>query len=338
MRFLIPFCCLLTSFHVYAQTRDQLFKGSWVKTQVVYKNGEQLPDDNQLKSSYVKYVFSNPDLLAISFDFRYNGAKMTYEVDKNILEIKNSHDYLTNSFLIEKAGNDQLVLLQKDGDGFESPYCIRYYFVPETDYQRSIPLTANDVLKIKGNDTVYKSSAKIYATYKDEDGFHDYLTANIPEFKNVENTNAHLIATYIVNEFGMADSLHMLEGINSSFDSQFTKAFNKVKKKWQPAVYGGKNVSVQMTEEFRFISGANFLPSYDYSVKGRKAMLRGEYDQALYYFDKALETYPEDTDSLYNRAICKIALGNKSGACADLNSIKRSGSTLADALIQKNCK
>jgi tetratricopeptide (TPR) repeat protein len=173
--------------------------------------------------------------------------------------------------------------------------------------------------------------------YKGDGNFQDYLTENIPECKNVNTTNAHFVATYIVNPAGIADSLHILESINPEFDKQFTKAFDRAKKKWQPASLHGRNVSVQMTEEFRFISGANFLPSFDYSQKGKAAMRQGQFDQALFYFDFALANYPTDTETLYSRAVCKLALGNKEGACTDLNTIKSLGSSAADDLLRKNC-
>lgn len=338
MRFFITFCCLVTSLNLYAQTSNQSLFGSWVKTHVEYKNGEELPDEKQVKSAYLKYIFSKADDFRMCFDYRSKGMEMTYGLDGNVLEIKNSNGYLTNSFLVEKANSEQLVLLQRGNDGFNGADCLRYYFEPEILYQKSIPLTSNDLVSIKGTDTVYKASQKIFAMYKGEGDFHDYLTRSIPEFSAVEPTDAHFVATYIVNEFGIADSLHILEQINPDFDKQFIKAFNKARKNWQPATLKGKNVAVQMTQEFRFISSANFLPNLDYSSKGKEAIKQGQWDQAVYYFDKALEKFPDSIDNLYNRAVCKIALGNKTGACKDLNAIKLLGSTVADELIRKNCK
>jgi tetratricopeptide (TPR) repeat protein len=192
-------------------------------------------------------------------------------------------------------------------------------------------------LAIKGNDTTFKESPKIYADYKDET-FFEYLQKNIPEFRNVSSkTDARVVATFIVEPTGKADSLHIREGVNEAFDSQFTRAFKRAKF-WQPGMHGGKKVAVQMTQKFSFFSSSTFLPGYDFSAKGHAAMQKQQYDQAIYFFDEALKSIPDDTGNLYNRAVCKLALGNKAGACEDLTAVKRLGSTIADELISKNCK
>jgi tetratricopeptide (TPR) repeat protein len=338
MRLTITVLFICFSTLIYGQVSNKSLTGNWIKTRIIFKNGEQLPDDKVIKSEYIKYIFGNPNSLSMSFDFKYKGTAMLYELTGNLLEIKNSYGYLTNSFLVETVNDQQLVLLQKGQEGFDSPDCLRYYFTREALYQQAIPLTSSDVIGVKEKDTLYKASAKIYAVYKGENDFHDYLKANISEYDNVQSTNSHFVATYIVNELGAADSVHILESINSSFDRQFLKAFNKTKKDWQPASLNGKKIPVQMTEEFRFISGDNFLPNYDYSRKGNEAMKQSHFDEAIYYFDKALEKYPDNLDNLYHRAVCKLSLGNKTGACEDLNRIKQLGSSIGDSLLEKNCK
>lgn len=338
MRLTITVFFILLSPLIYGQLSNQSLRGNWIKTSVTYKNGQQLSDEQTIKSEYIKYIFSNPNGLSISFAFKYKGTRMTYDLTGNLLEIKNSYGYLTNSFLVEKVNDRELVLLQKGQESFDEPNCLRYSFIREATYQQASTLTSNDVVSVKEKDTLFKASAKMYAVYKGDDDFHDYLKANIAEYDNVQSTNSHFFATFIVNELGVADSVHILESINPSFDRQFLKAFSKAKKDWQPAYHNGKKIAVQMTEEFKFFSAANFMPSYDYSRKGDDAMKQGHFDEAIYYYDQALEKYPENLDNLYHRAVCKLSLGNKTGACEDLNKIKQLGSSIADALIEKNCK
>lgn len=330
-------CFLLLIINVKAQVSSSSLQGSWIKTNVTFKNGAAVPDYEIVKSGYLRYTFKKPELISMCISYQSEETQMNFALTENVLDIKNPNGYITNGFLVEKATADELVLLQNEQGRFESPSCLRFYFIPEVKYQKSIPLSVNDIMSIKDNDTVFKVSEKIYPRYNGSVGLHDYLRSNIPEYENVSSTNAHLVATFIVNKNGVADSLHILQSINPSFDKQFVKAFNKVKKNWQPALHNNKPVAVQMTEEFRFVSSATLLPSYDYNNKAMNAFNKGQFDQALYYYDMALKSLPNDVENLYQRAVCKIALGNKTSACEDLKLVKKSGSTLADLLIEKNC-
>ena len=92
-----------------------------------------------------------------------------------------------------------------------------------------------------------------------------------------------------------------------------------------------------MQKQFRFVSSRNFLPSYDFSNKGREAMKAKEYLRALYYFDMGLASLPSDNDMLYQRAVCKIQLGNLKSACEDLQKLKALGNTSGDVLTDKTC-
>lgn len=311
--------------------------GSWVKSKVEFKNGEEPSDGETLKYSYLRYSFESPDKVFVSFAYDDKGTAMTFSINDNVLELKNSFGFVSNSFLVEKQSEDELVLLQMGQSGFESADCLRYYFVPEGRFQNSIALKQSDILAINGTDTLYGSSPKVYAKYEGEVSFHDYLTANIPAYKGVVASDNFFLATFIIRKTGEVDSLQILESISPAFDRQFVKAFNKAKGRWKPASIAGRGVDVRMQEQFRFVSSGNFLPSYDYSKKGREAMGAKEYLKAIYYFDRGLEKLPSDADMLYQRAVCKLQLGNRAAACEDLQGVKALGRTTADALIDKNC-
>ena len=319
MRLYLISIFLLITVNSSAQISSKFLKGRWVKTRIEFKNGQAPGDDIKTRYHYIKYEFLNANEITVCADYRFSGTKLNYDITGKFLEFKNSYGYVANTFLIEKATADSLVLLQKGLNGFDDADCLRYYFVPEVIYQQGLPIDPDDILTIRGSDTIFRQSAKFYAAYKPDEPFFTYLRNNIPEFQNVSsNTDARFVATFIVDRSGKADSLHILEGVNAAFDAQCIKAFKKARLWQQPAMHNGKAVAVQMTQTFSFSSSANFLPSFDYSTKGKAAMQRHEYDQALYFFDHALEKIPDDTENLYNRAVCKIALGNKAGACEDL--------------------
>lgn len=322
---------------LFAQISKSQLMGSWVKSKVEYKDGEELPDGEALKYSYLRYQFENPQKVFISFAYDDKGTAMTFSMNNDVLELKNSFGFVSNSFKVEKQSKDELVILQMGQGGFDSPDCLRYYFVSEVSYQNSFAVKPSDILAVNGTDTLFKSSPKIYAKYKGNVSFHEYLAANIPAYKGVVPSDNFFLATFIIRKTGEVDSLQVLESISPAFDKQFIKAFNKAKGRWQPATIAGRNVDVLMQEQFRFISSDNFLPSYDYSIKGKKAMKDKQYLKAIHYFDRGLEKLPTNADMLYQRAICKLQLGNTTAACEDLQKVKALGKTTADELIKKNC-
>lgn len=338
MKHILTLLIALSWSALFAQNSKSQFIGSWVKSKVEYKDGDELSDGEALKYSYLRYNFETPNRALVSIEFNAKGTAMTFSISNNVLELKNSFGFVSNSFLIEKQSDDKLVLLQMGQGGFESPDCIRYYFVPEEKYQNSIALKPSDILAVNGADTLYNSSPKVYAKFKGDVSFHDYLIANITAYKGVVGSDNFFLATFIIRKTGEVDSLQVLESISPAFDKQFIKAFNKVKGKWQPATIGSSRVDVRMQEQFRFISSGNFLPSYDYSNKGKQAMRTKEYLNAIYYFDRGLEKLPTNADMLYQRAICKLLLGNSTAACEDLQKVKALGKTTADELIEKTCK
>jgi tetratricopeptide (TPR) repeat protein len=242
-----------------------------------------------------------------------------------------------NEFFIEKLTSDELVLIQKSNSGFDSPDCLRYYYITENAYQRSIPLTANDIVSVRGKDTVYRASAKIYAAYKGEIGFHDLVAKAVEGLHDARPLNNHFLATFIVNKAGMADSLHIVEGINPEYDKQYIKTFNKLKNNWLPATYNGKIVDVQMSDETKFIASEKY-PIFDkFSKLGNKAMDQQEYAVAVFNFGKALNSYAAG-EIYYKRALCQSVLGNKDEACKDLQKAKDEGYSAAAGLMAKICR
>lgn len=330
--FLILFACLTSA----AQLNTKLY-GNWIKTKVTYKDGQELTDDNILKYDYLKYSFSKPNKASIALSFDSGNDNLTYEVSSDVLLIKNAMGFEMNEFFIEKLTNDELVLIQRSNTGFDSPDCLRYYYITENAYQRSIPLTANDIVSAKGKDTVYKASVKIYATYKGETRFHDIVSKAVAGLHDARPLNHHFLATFIVSKAGIADSLHIVEGINPQYDKLYIKTFNKLKNNWLPATYNGKAVDVQMFDETKFIASEKY-PVFDkFSKLGDEAMSKEEYDVAIFYFAKALDAYAAG-EVYYKRALCHSVLGNKDKACEDVQKAKDNGYSAAAGLMAKICR
>ena len=223
--------------------------------------------------------------------------------------------------------------------GFDDPTAWRYTFTSETSYQNSLALKPGDIYAATATDTIYKENTKVYANYQG-DSFQKYI------YNSMESGNAdymtgksgHLVASFIVSKTGVADSLKILESINTDFDKRFTKAFNKAKKDWKPAILNGKYVRVQM---FVYLTYGTFGPAFSadqYTKKANTAFKQNDYKAALYYYDQALSNVSFDKENLYNRGVCKKMLGNLPGACEDWKKLKELGGDQADALLEKYCR
>ncbi|QHT68049.1 hypothetical protein GXP67_16075 [Rhodocytophaga rosea] len=329
---------LLNTIFCSASSPTYSLLGRWIKTKITYQDRSELPEDMEMKYQYTRFSFEKSNKVYISFAYNDKGVAFSYTIKDKLLNVANEQGYIINTYLIEKHSDSELILIQKGIAGFDEPDCLRYIFSAEQKYQQSSPLQSNDIISIMSEDTLFKASEKIYATYTGKTSFHEFLTANIAEYKQVSATNNFFLASFIVRKTGEIDSVQILESINPNFDSQFLKAINKTKKSWQPATYKGHPVDVQMQEQFKFTSSGKFVSAYDFGQKGKDAMKAGKYMSALYYFDLSLKARPDNIEILYQRAVCKLYLGNKDAACEDLQKVKELGGKNADQLIENNCK
>lgn len=321
---------------LFAQVKTNLIYDSWVATHVSYKDGAELPDDNLLKYNFTKYTFTTPDKINISFAYAEKGTPYLFEITGNLLMLKTEAGGAINTLSIEELTPEKLVLLQRGVSGFDDPTAIKYEFKREADYQRALPLTANDVYRISGSDTIYRESPKIYAAFKG-DSFQSFLTESMGSGSG-DNKSGRILTSFVVSDKGVADSLTILESLGAPYDKAYTRAFYKAKNKWNPAQLNGKKVKVRMMQEIRYFTSDMMLPAYTYTRDANAAFEEQKYELALYYFDKALNKVPTDKENLYKRGICKQMLGNQPGACEDWQMVKKLGGSTVDTLLAKYCK
>jgi tetratricopeptide (TPR) repeat protein len=336
MRYVIAFFSIFISFASFAQHNKKLYN-TWVKDKITYLDGSLLPEDNLLKDVYLKYTFSYPDKINLSLSYQDRGAERSFVINDEYLLIKTPEGGLMNTLKIQEI-KDTLILIQGGASGFDDPMALKYYFVPEHIYQQSIPLKVDDIHSIIGNDTTYKESPKIYARY-DGTSFLTDIYSGIREKINMTGKTIHFMAIYTVFKSGVADSLKIIQGIDEQFDKRFVKIFNQLKKDWKPAIYNNRAVNVQMRIDLQYSTSQIVLPSYLAGQKGNDAYNAKEYDVALYYYEQALKSNPLDQDVLYKSGMCKMLLGNRSGACEDWNKAKLlSGNAPIDKVLEKYCK
>ena len=334
----ILFTTFIISLCTWTKLEAQEIYGDWIKTSVMYLNDTEISDENTLKYQFLRYTFEKQDKLFTSVKFDNKGTALTFDKKLNILEIKNSYGFVINSFQIEKISNTELVLIQQGNNGFNDQNCLKYTFVNEKFYQNQLILKPSDILYINENDTVYKASEKIHPKFSGDKSFYDFCSEKIPERSAVMSSNSLFVSTFIVTKDGEIRDIQILENINNKFENQFLKALNKSEKFWSPAELNGDKVDVQMTMEFKFISSNKFLPVYDFSKKGKNALNNNEFLKALKYFELALEISPDNSEIIYQKAICEINLGNIEAACASLEKVKSSGVMNVDELLMNNCK
>ena len=333
---LFVFICL-NSHSLFAQINTDTIYGSWVKTKLTYKDGSELPDENILKATYVKYTFTPPDKMNISQGYWQDGPQFIFEILNNEIIIRTSVGSIINQIRILELNGHRMVLQQKGYQGFDDPASLKYTFSRETAFQNALPLNTSDIYAVVAGDTIYKECPKVYADYKG-DGFQKYIYDNVGgKGGDGSGSSGHLAATFIVSKTGIADSLKILEGISPEFDKRFIKTFTKAKKNWKPAVLNGKYVPVQMSVDLNYGAFGPSVSAFEYTGQANSAFKQKDYQGALYFYDQALKNRPADRENLYNRGICKKMLGNLAGACEDWKKIKELGGNEADDLLAKYC-
>ncbi len=327
---------LALSFLLYHTVCTGQITGSWIKTRVVFSDNTELPEDMELKYSYARYTFERDGNLYISMKYDSKGTAVKYVTDNNVLTTSLKETGMPlNCYKIEEYNDSSLVLLQSGKNGFDGNDCLRLFLTSEKKYTSSFTATMNEIFSIKGTDTIFVASDRLFPRYKGKGELFDVLKSGMPE---QQSADMHFLATYVVDKNGLADSLHIIEGISKDFDRIILKNFNKIRKNWTPALYKGRPVAVLMTQEYRYFSSETMLPVFDFGKKGKDAIHEGDYGKALYYFDLAIKKYPDNVELLYQRAVCRGYLGNNDAACADLEKIKELGSNLGKELQGRFCK
>ena len=320
----------------FSQIKANDLYGSWVATKITYLTGEQLPDDNILKYTYLKYTFAAPESMYISNVYYDLGTLMLFNLKQNLIEIRINGGSVVNTVKVLTLEKDKLVIVQDSGMGLEDHTAISYTFFREKAVQNAMRLNPDDIYSVNGSDTTYKSGQKIYAKFNGP-SFHDYISDELHK-KGITVRSGLLLASFIVNNKGLADSLKILNSINPKYDKAFTQVFSSVRTKWKPAELNNTPVGVMMYEKMQYFTSDEVLPSYFNSKAANAAYNEKNFELALYYYDIALESKPDEVENLYHRGICKQNLGNMIGACADWKKVRELGSKIADELLAKNCR
>jgi len=321
---------------VSAQIKTSDLYGSWVSSKVSYLSGDELPDENILKTTYVKHTFQAPNKIFTSGIYYDLGRENVFDVSGDRINIRSAEGSIMNTMRVLEVNQDRLVIVQASMHGLTDPSAIKYTFVKETTLQNNLPFTQTDLFRVLGRDTLYNSGQKIYAQFIGP-SFEEYISYNLYK-KGISTRTGELLASFIVNANGIADSLKILQGINPKYDKVYSEIFNSARKKWRAATLNGKAVPVLMRQRMKYFTSDEAIPSYFDGQKANRAYNQENYELALFYYDRALESRPEEVEYLYKRGICKQKLGNLEGACTDWRMVKALGAQEADQLLSKFCQ
>jgi hypothetical protein len=338
LKLFIQVCLLSVSVCASAQIKSSDIIGQWVITKINFKDGAELPDENLLKYTFVKYTFAESNKMYSTTKAENRGLLTYYQLKKDQLIINNASGLILNNFLINKRGTDTLVILRKGPKGFADPDAMLYTFVREEIVHRSLSNSLKGDYTMSGSDTVYNQSPALYARFNLSEGFESYVMDEIKEQAGEQGT-ALFKVSFIVDRNGVADSIKVLKGIWQAYDEMYLNVFKKVKNKWKPALLNGKPVAVRMFVEARYVASAMIQPSNVYTKQGDDFYNNGQFDIAIQYFDAALKNYPDNESNLYKRGICKLRLNDTQGALMDFKSVKEMrGNLKLDSLIAQYSK
>lgn len=340
MRTFIFIALTLLSIHIQGQIINSGLVGSWMKIKAIYNSGENLPVDNKLNQSYLR----------LSFETNGKAYKEINPYDKTyIFDFSTSGNNLKIGFLnyqINYLANDTLILVEEGKNGINAS-STKYIFVSEKLYQSNISLTP-DMIILSGVDSIFIENKRLIARFNDDISFHEFLKNNMPAAQGL-SANGFFMATFVITDNGLIDSIKIHRGLNKSFDNQFIKAVNKSAKLWIPAKLNQRNVSVLHTELYDFIQKGQFTFTgwslgYETDIKyinyknGIIAMLRSDYYQAIDCFTKYIETDPKDAEALFQRGMCYFKLNDLNNACIDWKKVKGPKSNMANNFINQFCK
>lgn len=324
---------LLTVRSAAQQGKQELY-GSWVKTKITYANGDELPEEDPVKCGYLKLIFAKPNMMGLTNLYNNRSTSFSFDISNGDILMKSPEGVVVSKFHILSLTNKKLVLLRLGFPAADNSF--RYSFVREEAFQNSLPLTSFNIFMIRHNDTIYSECPKMYASCRRGD-FPQFLNVYIENDKYIRDKNIRFLAIFTVSKDGVADSVKILQGIDPDFDKQFVKAFNKTRKRWEPAVLNGKKVAVEMSVHLGHYTTNQVVAEMDYSAKANNAYRQMDFKAALYFFNEGLKLDPQNITELFERGICEEMLGDMSDACQDWRKVKELGGMEADGVLAKYC-
>jgi tetratricopeptide (TPR) repeat protein len=330
----------------FSQINFSEINGKWIKYKVEMKDGSKLFDRFLEDSTYLEYnIYKNKLCINSNPIHKTNESCLDYTLINNFIK---TSQY--SGFIIEKASNDSLVLIEKI-DGLTDDRLKRFYFVnqevvlskfkeenknreniiasklftPKTN--STIELDLNKAFKnnysnfeLVGNFKIYPNQKKVktqitFSTQKDSSRIRIVKKVIDDSFEKWNLTNFNDFESIEIPFVLKSEITKRYWGITVVF---ITENLNELQ-----IIYGGK------AEDNRKAS--------EYFSKGISAYQEKKYLKAIEYFTESYRIDPKNIDALYNKGAVYFESGDKENACNVWKEISEMGQVNAKELYLNNC-
>ncbi|WP_372751492.1 TonB family protein [Labilibaculum sp.] len=169
----------------------------------------------------------------------------------------------------------------------------------------------------------------------------DYL-AHVVEYPDEDEQwyrEGCVVVQFTVLTNGNLDNFIVINSVSNNIDEEVLEALKMTDGMWKPGQNNG--IAVGMEKEvavtFQMENSNHRKIAQSFFIKGCKKFLKDKHKRALQLFDHALVYQPYDESILLRHGLTQLAMGNKDGACKDLNRIKSLGGDLGSDYLENYC-
>lgn len=330
----------------FGQTNLSEINGNWIKYKVEMKDGSKLFDRFLEDSTYLEYTI-NKNKLCIN-------SNPIHKTNESCLDFTLINNFIKTSqysgFIIEKATNDSLIIVEKI-DGLTNDRLKKFYFVN----QEVVLSKFKKENKNKENIVASKLfTPKTTSTI--ELDFNKAFKNNYSNFELVGNLKIYPKQKRVKTEitFSTQKDSSRIRTVKKVIDNSFEKwnliNFNDFESIEIPFVlkseitkrYWGIKV-IFFTEdlnEFEIVYGGkseDIRKASDYFNKGIIAYQEKKYLKAIEYFTESYKIDKKNIDALYNKGAVYFESGDKENACKVWKEISEIGQVNGKELYLNNC-
>jgi len=329
---ILAFCFV----NAQSQIDLELLTNSWIKSDIKYVNGEQVPANIKKMFSFMRYEFIDDETLHIASEPLSKGPKVQYSLKADGIQIRFVEYY------ISKLTSDSLVLIEKSGTGYND-YSVKYSFVREDVFESNLGL--NPEYYIDATDTIYLESLKGWARFNKDQSFISFIAEKL-KFENYLRQSECVFASFIITKNGTVKDIVVHKGVDKSIDKRLIDAIQTSEKYLEPVILNGVSVNTLRTIYIPFPTSVSYdpeakTPASFFSLELEEAIVetrKGNIDIANEMLSDILRNDPENIEALFQQTLIFIELGFTDKACENLTRIKKLRSKRYKELYNSYCK
>jgi len=191
--------------------------------------------------------------------------------------------------------------------------------------------------------TGIKGTAAILNTVDSEFGsIYDYLKAKVQYPERSEDTwsEGRVVIQFTVLTTGKLDDIQVINSVTPDIDREVIRVLKSTDGMWKPGHNNGNPVAMEKEVAITFQMGNSdhLKLAQKFFKRANKKILKNKTKRGLRLLDRALVYEPYSDAILFKRGITLLAVGNKEGACKDMNRLKSLGYDYADEYLMKYCE